>query len=245
MKRLAVIGGAVATAMVGLMPAPANAQFYFKPKELPTGRITGEEPGMLGAPLPGATRDELSAAMVWNLRAALNVAALQCQFEPTLLTLRNYNGMLKDHEGELAASFATLGKYFRRVNKTPKEGQTAFDQFGTKVYSGYSTVSAQRIFCQTAGNIGEDVAHTPRGKLADLAAERIREMRGALTAWGEQQFAYGGYTYTLANHQPRLPDFANAQCWRKDEWQIKKCGMPGEGLMRTATRPDPMATASN
>ncbi|WP_294262212.1 hypothetical protein [uncultured Sphingomonas sp.] len=245
MKRFAVIGGAVAAAVLGMAATPASAQFYFKPKVLPTGRITGEEPGMLGAPLPGATREELDAAMVWNMRAALNVAALQCQFEPTLLTLRNYNAMLKDHEGELAASFATLGKYFRRVNKTPKEGQTAFDQYGTKVYSGYSTVSAQRIFCQTAGNIGEDVVHTPRGKLADLAAERIREMRGALMSWGEQQFAYGGYSYTLSNFQPRLPDFANAQCWRKDEWQVKKCGMPAEGLVRTAARPDPTASAQN
>ena len=245
MKRLAGIGGAVAAAMLFMAATPASAQFYFKPKVLPTGRITGEEPGMLGAALPGATRDEIDAAMVWNLRAALNVAALQCQFEPTLLTLRNYNAMLKDHEGELAASFATLGKYFRRVNKTPKEGQTAFDQYGTRVYSGYSTVSAQRIFCQTAGNIGEDVVHTPRGKLADLAAERIREIRGALTSWGEQQFAYGGYSYTLANYQPRLPDFANVQCWRKDLWQVKKCGVPAEGIARTAGRPDPMATAQN
>ena len=31
--------------------------------------------------------------MVWNLRAALNVAALQCQFGPTLLTLPNYNAI--------------------------------------------------------------------------------------------------------------------------------------------------------
>ena len=245
MKRFAVIGGAVAAAVLSVQAAPASAQFYFKPKELPAGRITGEEPGMLGAPLPGATREELDAAMVWNLRAALNVAALQCQFEPTLLTLRNYNAMLKDHEGELAASFATLGKYFRRVNATPKEGQTAFDQYGTKVYSGYSTVSAQRIFCQTSGNIGEDVVHTPRGKLADLAANRLRELRGSLTSWGEQQFAYGGYSYTLANFQPRLPDFANVQCWRKDEWQVKKCGLPAEDLVRSAARPSALATALN
>ncbi|PCD01993.1 hypothetical protein COC42_10910 [Sphingomonas spermidinifaciens] len=245
MKRLAVIGGAVATAMFSVTATPATAQFYFKPKELPTGRITGEEPGMLGAAMPGATREELDAAMVWNLRAALNVAALQCQFEPTLLTLRNYNGMLKDHEAELAASFATLGKYFRRVNKTPKEGQTAFDQFGTKVYSGFSTVSAQRIFCQTAGVVGEDVVHTPRGQLADVAATRLRELRGSLTAWGEQQFAHGGYGYTLTTFQPRLPDFANLQCWRKDIWQERRCGMLGEGILRTPGAPDPAALARN
>lgn len=226
MTGLRWVGGVLAAAVLGMTAAPASAQFYFKPKDLTGPRVTGEEPGMLGQALPGATRAELDAAMVWNLRAALNVAALQCQFEPTLLTLRNYNGLLKDHEAELAASFDTLGKYFRRTSKTPKEGQTAFDQFGTRVYSGYSTVSAQRIFCQTAGSIGEDAIHTPRGSLHDVAARRLRELRGSLVAWGEQQFPFGGYGYTLTSFQPRLPDFANEKCWRKDIWQTKRCGEP-------------------
>jgi hypothetical protein len=246
MKRLRMIGGAALAAFVSVAAAtPANAQFWFKPKDLSGPRVTGEEPGVLGQALPSATRDELEAAMVWNLRAALNVAALQCQFEPTLLTLRNYNALLKDHEGELAASFATLGKYFRRVNKTPKEGQTALDQYGTRVYSGYSTVSAQRIFCQTADAVGEDAIHAPRGQLHEVAATRLQQLRNSLTSWGEQQFPYGGWSYTLASYQPRLPDFANAQCWRKDEWQVRRCGMLGEGIMVSARRPDPSAVANN
>ncbi|HTG37370.1 hypothetical protein [Sphingomonas sp.] len=230
MKLVRMIGGMVAAATLGMAATPASAQFYFKSKSLAGERVNGSEPGIVGMELPGATREELDAAMVWNLRAALNVAALQCQFEPTLLTLRNYNGILKDHETELAASFATLGKYFRRTNKTVKAGQTAFDQFGTRVYSGYSTVSAQRIFCQTAGDIGEDAIHTPRGQLHDVAARRLRELRNSLTAWGEQQFPYGGYAYTLQNYQPRLPDFANEKCWRKDEWQVRRCGLLGAGI---------------
>jgi hypothetical protein len=67
-------------------------------------RVTGEEPGMTGPALPDATAPELRAALVWNLRAALNVAALQCQFEPTLMTLGNYNAFLKDHESNCVTS---------------------------------------------------------------------------------------------------------------------------------------------
>jgi hypothetical protein len=245
MKRLRGVGGMIAATIMFMAATPANAQFWFKPKPLNGERVTGNDPKVLGIDMAGATREEIDAALVWNMRAALNVAALQCQFEPTLLTLRNYNAMLKDHEAELAASFATLGKYFRRSHKTPKEGQTAFDQFGTRVYSGYSTVSAQRIFCQTAGNVGEDVVHTPRGKLADISAERLVELRNALTAWGEQQFPYGGYAYTLQSFQPRLPDFANEQCWRKDIWQERRCGQLGVGIAMVRNRPAANAVANN
>ena len=50
------------------------------------------------------------ARFCWNLRAAINVAALQCQFEPTLLSVSNYNAMIAHHDAELDAAQATLIK---------------------------------------------------------------------------------------------------------------------------------------
>src|SRR3546814_13498054 len=85
------------------------------------------------------------------MRAGLNVAALQCQFEPTLLTLSNYNAMIAHHDDELANAFSTLTSYFKRVEG--KRGQNALDQYGTRIYLGYSTVSAQYNFCETAASI--------------------------------------------------------------------------------------------
>jgi hypothetical protein len=219
------IGLAVAAVAGSLaLASPASAQFYFKSKDLSGPRVTGTEPGILGQDLTGATPEELRAAMVWNIRAALNVAALQCQFAPTLQTLRNYNALVEDHEAELKGSFDTLTKYFRRTSKTTKEGQTKLDQYGTRVYSGYSTVSAQRIFCQTAGRIAEDAAFVPRGQLHELAATRLREMRNALVPWGEQAFPAGGYGYLLTSAPSNWPDFRNEKCWRDDVWQVRRCG---------------------
>ena len=57
--------------------------------------VTGTSPASAAAARRDAGR--VRAALVWNLRAALNVAALQCQFAPTLLTVDNYNAMLNDH----------------------------------------------------------------------------------------------------------------------------------------------------
>lgn len=207
-----------------LAAAPASAQFFLKPANLTGAPVTGSEPGMTGPALPGANATELRAALVWNLRAALNVAALQCQFEPTLLTLPNYNAIIKDHAVELRDSYGTLEKYFGRTNKNAKAGQIELDKFGTRVYSSFSTVSAQLNFCQTAAAISHDALFTRRGHFGDLAQARMRELRASLAPWGEQ------FRNTSAFSLPplgRMPEFGNKRCWKKDRYQARRCGALG------------------
>src|SRR3546814_12795789 len=84
----------------------------------------GNEPN-LGFALPGATQSEYRAALLWSMRAGLNVAALQCQFEPTLLTLSNYNAMIAHHDDELANAFSQLTSYFKRG-----EGKSGQNEIG-------------------------------------------------------------------------------------------------------------------
>ncbi|MEP9403323.1 hypothetical protein [Sphingomonas sp. VNH70] len=200
--------------------SPASAQFYLKPYDMSGPRVTGDEPGVATQALPGATPEERRAAVLWNLRAGLNVAALQCQFEPTLLTLGNYNALLFDHADELKKSYDLLGKYFVRTAGSAKAGQTALDQFGTRVYSSFSTVSAQLGFCQAAGEIGQEAIFVPRGYLGEFAELRMRKMRNSLVAYGEQQFSR-----SLVYLRPvRLYQFDNPKCWRKGVWQTKRCG---------------------
>ncbi|MHA6719923.1 hypothetical protein ACX40Y_10800 [Sphingomonas sp. RS6] len=218
------IGFGIAAAGAALcVSAPASAQFFLKPVDLSGAPVTGSEPGIIGPALPGATAQELRAAMIWNLRAALNVAALQCQFEPTLLTLENYNALLDDHAVDLRNSYDTLEKYFIRLAKSKKAGQTELDRFGTRVYSSFSTVSGQLSFCQTAASIGRDAVFAPPGRLGDIAAARLRELRASLAAWGEQQFRVRAITIRLPAARP-LPPFGNDKCWRKGEYYARKCG---------------------
>lgn len=212
----------VAIAAAAVSSQPAAAQFFFQSPSLRGAPVTGAEPGMIAAPLPGATPAELQAALSWNLRAALNVAALQCQFAPYLLTLDNYNQLLLDHEAELKASYATLTNYFVRTSKTKKDAQNALDRYGTRVYSSFSTVGAQLTFCQTAGEISHAAVFAPRGAFATLAQERMREMRNSLVLAGEQRFPWG------INPRPiRLPRM-DAVCWKGATWVVKKCGVQPE-----------------
>ncbi len=206
----------LATVALALAAAPASAQFYWKPADVSGPPMAGYEAGA-GVPLPGATPVEQKAAIIWNVRSALNVAALQCGFEPTLRTLENYNAILTNHSAELAASFNTLSAYFKRVNKTPALGQKALDSFGTKTYSGFSTVQSQLEFCATAGRVGRIALFTPRGRFVTLAEEHLRELRNALQRSGEQQFRFAAPNLKLPT-----PNF-DAKCWKKNKYN-PACG---------------------
>lgn len=221
--RIAMIAAAMAAFLAA---APAHAQFFFKPADLRGAPVTGMEPEIVGQAMPGASPAESRAALVWNLRAALNVAALQCDFEKTLLAPENYNGMLTNHKLELKDTYDTLTKYFLRTAGGVKAGQQELDRFGTRVYSGFSTISAQYSFCQTAGSIGREALFTPRGQLYRLAENRMRELRKSLIPWGEQQFPAG---IGLA-HVSVPQSFGDKRCWNGDSWNASRCGAPYQGL---------------
>jgi len=205
---------ALPLAMATVAPQPAAAQFLWSPPDLSTPPVTGAEPEV-GVNLPGATPDELRAGLLWNLRAAMNVAALQCDFEPTLLTTSNYNAMIAHHDDELAAAFKTVSDYFQRTAGKGKPGQTALDMYGTRIYSGFSTVQAQRTFCQTAGSIGRDAIFAPRGQLFVVAQKRMGELRKSLVLGGEQFYGNPGYGYTTI-----LPSFDEKKCWKKNKLTV-------------------------
>lgn len=206
-------------AVLFLGAAPAQAQFFFKSADLSGPRVTGAEPGMVSAEMPGATPEELSAALVWNLRAAINVAALQCDFAPTLRLVSNYNALLKNHDPELDRTQATLHNYFNRTLGKGRAGQAGLDQFFTRAYSGFSVVSAQYPFCETAGKVGYAALFAPPGGLADVAHNHMRELRNSLVPWGEQQFLF-----RYPAPMPVLKEFSNQRCWRRNVWQERRCG---------------------
>ncbi|MBX9814823.1 MAG: hypothetical protein A4S12_03475 [Proteobacteria bacterium SG_bin5] len=199
--------------------APAQAQFFLKNPDMRGAPVRGDEPGII-VPLPGASPAEMRAGLVWSMRAALNIAALQCQFEPQLLAVQSYNAILLDHKDELKQSLDMLGGYFTRMKKSKPLGQRALDEYGTKIYSSFSTVAGQRTFCQTAGDVAHDALFMPRGSLHSIASKRMRELRNSLKPWGEQFFP-GRLGMSYRYLMPRL----DAACWTKrEEYDSRRCG---------------------
>lgn len=190
----------------------AEAQIYWQPPSNEAPAITTPNEAAYSIGLPGATEAEYKAGVVWNLRAALNVAALQCDFEPTLLTTSNYNAMIAHHKDELAKAYAALIAYFKRTGK----GANGIDLYNTKIYGGYSTVTAQRNFCSVAGSLGRDAIFADRGDLTAVAMARIPELRRALSPGSEQVF--GNPTFGYKASMPSLAE----NCWSGDKLK-KSC----------------------
>lgn len=157
----------------------------------PVGKTTSKKPIVAEAPVtPGGfmvpkavtlrrtTPAEATANAVWNIRAGLNVAALQCQFSIYLATVKNYNDFLKQHGDELVAAQVVLLGHFKRFDGV--RAANSFDQYTTRTYNSYSTLDAQYQFCNAAGRIGRQVLTLAKGHLGAEALRLNPEMRASL-----------------------------------------------------------------
>ena len=193
--------------------APAPAQLFLYEPDFRPGPIEPSDP-LVGIPIPGATASEYRAHMLWNLRAGLNVAALQCQFSPYLRTVDNYNAILAHHSRELAAAYQALEGYFRRVHG--RTGPRKFDEYSTQTYNNFSTLQAQLGFCQTAARIAKEALTRRKGELHLVAASRMREMRNSLTPVHD--------TFAFARTPVRLaPINLTPDCRRLERRERREC----------------------
>ena len=147
----------------------------------PAAVSDGGVPGLMTpkeVKLRPATPAETEANAVWSTRAALNIAALQCQFSPFLATVRNYNDFLRQHADELDRARATMVAHFKRYDGT--QAQNSFDHYTTQTYNSYSTLDAQYSFCEAAGLAGRTALTVRKGELGRRAAALRDVMRAAL-----------------------------------------------------------------
>lgn len=194
----------------------AGAQLFVNNPDFKKGAIEGSDP-LVGLPIPGATPAEYRAHLLWNLRAGLNVAALQCQFSPYLRSVDNYNGLLAHHSEELASAYTVLNGYFRRVQGA--KGQKAFDDYTTSTYNNFSTLQAQYGFCQTASSIAKEALTRPKGQFYVTAQNRMRELRSSLVAAYDRGLTYNPYQIGM----PAMPELRE-ECFDKKNRLRKRCG---------------------
>jgi hypothetical protein len=205
----------------------AQAQLYLTQPDFRSAPIAADDP-LVGRPIPGANQAEYRAVLLWNLRAGLNVAALQCQFVPNgpghpkesvLRAVANYNGILAHHAVELAAAYQALENYFKRIGGAAK-GPRMFDDYTTVTYNNWSATQAIPGFCQTAASVGRTALATPKGELYLLAQRRMRELRNSLVAVADPAPALNPWGLRLAANFPPLAP----QCYDKKDRLKKACG---------------------
>lgn len=171
--------GLVAAALSAALPGAAHAQLFFTDPVIARGPIEPGDP-LVGLPLPGATPTEYRAALLWNFRVSLNVAALQCQFSRYLRSVDIYNAFIDHHAVELLGAYRQLEGYFRRTRGAA--GQREFDQWSTRTYSGFTTFVGQASFCQTASAAGREALAARKGALYPVAQNHMRSIRISLGA---------------------------------------------------------------
>jgi hypothetical protein len=195
--------------------APAAAQIFFYPPEHEGLPVTGSEPGLFSSAMPNAQPQDVRANLVWNLRSSLNVAALNCQFWPTIMSVDNYNALLQHHSTELGAAYEGLRSYFRRT--AGRRWQAVMDEYTTSMYQSYVRVGAQRSFCHAAAETARDALARPKGQLHLTAQNRMRQMRNSLVSYSD---------VTMPYHEPvpvpALPRL-DARCWRGDRYNTRRC----------------------
>lgn len=148
------------------------------------------------AQAPAMTDRETRADAVWQLRAGLNVAALQCQFSPFLMTVPTYNALLRQHSDEMATAFKTMNGFFVRT-QGPRIGPRAFDTYATRVNQGWATFDAQYSFCEAAAMVGRQALGVPKGKFGDYALEIMSAMRTSLDGNARSALANTSLEYAV------------------------------------------------
>lgn len=156
--------------MVGALAAPALAA--------PRPAARSAAPGAPQA-LPQMTTTERTADTVWSMRAGLNVAALQCQFSPFLMTAGYYNAILRQHSDEFTDAFNTLNRYFIKA-RGARAGARAFDTYATRANQSFATFDGQYAFCDSAAAIARRALAVRKGAFAAFADAELPALRQSL-----------------------------------------------------------------
>lgn len=193
---------AVAGVAMALQPAAAQAASPVQPA-VATMPVGGElSPAVLNTPgLNGLRAAEARADLIWQMRAALNVAALQCQFSPFLATVPTYNALLRHHSDELASAFKTMNAYFTRL-QGPRAGPRGFDTYATRTNQGWATFDAQFSFCEAAAMVGRRALSVPKGDFGRFAESEIPLMRASLNGRWTTPLMTPSYHYVTVMHVP-------------------------------------------
>jgi hypothetical protein len=133
------------------------------------------------------------AQTTWNLRSALNVAALNClelEYDPIL---QGYKALLKDQARGLSAANKTLENEFRQ--KYGPGFRDVLDGYMTQVYNYFALPPARKNFCDASLAVALEL---PALAPADLDAFAARSLPKLEAVFNDFFAAYDQYRVALA-----------------------------------------------
>lgn len=116
-------------------------------------------------------------APVWQLRAALNAAALSCRLAGDRIVAASYNRLLNHHREALAAAYAAEQDRYRRAHGA--RWQSVQDTEMTRLYNRYGNFGQSPRFCATAAAVSDAALATAAGELPRFATTALPQLIGA------------------------------------------------------------------
>lgn len=149
------------------LPVPAPAPTQTAAPRAPDGAAANL---VIPARLPDGSyatpnRNVSAAAAAWHLRAAFNVAALNCN-DPALAPA--YNQFLKAHRGALKAAHHALTREYG--------DSAAFDPAMTRLYNYFAQPPVMAQFCATAAPLLHQLATLPTADLPSVAPAALAQV---------------------------------------------------------------------
>lgn len=147
--------------------------------------------GVRITPNRGLTRDEA----IWNFRAAINVAALNCQGPVWGAIAQNYNRMIVVHKAQLTKTNAAVDNEYRKRFA----GQNALrvrDTRTTELYNYFAYPPVREEFCNAGLRKSEEALLVPVATFGDYAITSLNEVDGIFLRFYD---AYAQYQRDLAD----------------------------------------------
>lgn len=174
---LSLAAGSLAVALAGcgpqkvaVAPAPPPAPVVIPPRPMPP---MGAQVNML-IPALGANGARTtvnsgisSAQMLWNLRSAYNVAALNCMGPDHGSILAGYKDFLVRHAKELTATNKAIDKEY--ASKYGKGGTKARETYQTQVYNFFALPPVVPALCNAMIGLAAEMQAVPASQLNTYA----------------------------------------------------------------------------
>ena len=117
-----------------------------------------------------------TAQTTWNLRSALNVAALNCLDPEYTGLVDNYGAFLKRNAKELSSTNRALrGEFRERYGQSYLDDQ---DAYMTKVYNYFALPPAKNEFCEVSFAISKEALQVVPDDLDTFAATALPRIEG-------------------------------------------------------------------
>lgn len=182
-------------------PPPPPVVVVIPPKPMPPH---GAAPGMVIPPADAnglrasVNRNITPAQMVWNLRSAYNVAALNCRRPEHADIVVNYRAFLKANEKTLARYNRTVDAEFK--GKYGAKFIAPRESYMTEVYNHFALPPTMDNFCTAVQAVARDGAAVPAKDLEPFA---VRSLPSIEVVFDDFYRRYEAYQTELSAWQAR------------------------------------------